>query len=91
MTAGAITYCPERVPNNEIKLSVEKIKQKLTSLKNQMSRMQQEYFHFHYSVDSRAGMTEEQARENFYNLQTQYRQANQEMKSLNGLKQVLPS
>jgi len=36
---GARRYCPERVPNEEIKLSVDKIKEKMKVLQRQMANM----------------------------------------------------
>ena len=90
MIAGATSYCPERVPNHEIKMSVDKIKQKMMSLRNQIARMQEEYFRHRYCTNSSAGITEEQARQKFFEIQGQYKDATHEMNSLKNLNHVHP-
>jgi len=88
MIEGASKFCPERLPNEEIKFTTTQIQSKIENLKNQLLRMQEEFVSVGRGSDFSAGMSEEDARAKFLEVSEQYKTAQTEMNNIAELLQV---
>jgi uncharacterized protein YhaN len=88
MIEGASKFCPERLPNEQIKFTTTQIQSKIENLKNQLMRMQEEFVSFGRVSDFSAGMGEEDTRAKFLEASEQYKTAQTEMNNIAELLRV---
>lgn len=86
---GAQKYCPERIPNREIKLSSEAYKDKMLVLKREIEKVQAEYgTASRFPLTCRAGMTEDEVNREYMKIHAQFTRAREEMQDIEDEHQV---